>query len=103
METRIFDVNPQFGITQFWHYDPDTDKVVIEAKQSHAAIVEANKSEFNATDERARWGEGQHVARILLVILQDLQLKGILADQKKFKAWLNDPENRHFRTRPGKV
>jgi hypothetical protein len=24
-------------------------------------------------------------------------------DEKRFKAWMNDPENRHFRTRPGKV
>jgi hypothetical protein len=26
-----------------------------------------------------------------------------IIDQKKFKAWLNDPENRYFRTRPGRI
>jgi hypothetical protein len=33
----------------------------------------------------------------------DLKKKGILDDQVALKRWLNDPENRYFRTRPGQV
>jgi hypothetical protein len=38
-----------------------------------------------------------------MYIYYDLQRRGILQDEKRLKAWLNDPENRVFRTRPGKV
>jgi hypothetical protein len=41
-------------------------------------------------------------------IIDTLNRKGIMRgfaviDEKEFKKFLNDPENRFFRTRPGKV
>lgn len=104
MEKRLFDVIPEHGITQYWHYDDQSDKATIESVQSHTHITEANKSVFNETSAHARYQDGmQKVARIPLVILQGLMQRGILQDKKRFKEWLNDPQNRHFRTRPGKV
>jgi hypothetical protein len=38
-----------------------------------------------------------------VVIWEDLVRKGIANDTKKLKAWLNDPDNRAFRTRLGRV
>jgi hypothetical protein len=104
MITKHFESVPEFGITRLWHYDESTDKAVIEDIQDHAGIVEANKASFNSVDERARYKDGlTKVASIPLVVLQDLKVKGILDDQTAFKKWLDDPENRYFRTRPGKL
>ncbi|WP_176052593.1 hypothetical protein [Paraburkholderia caribensis] len=104
MSKKVFDYAPEFGITRYWHYDESNDKATIEEVQDHSTIVEVNKNRFNQMDERANWkGDMHHVATIPLVILQDLKMKGILDDKVAFKKWLNDPENRFFRTRPGKV
>ena len=93
-----------FGVTQFWHYDPDKDVAHIESRQDHDVLVEATKARFNSFDQRARWkGDVHHVASIPNVIVNDLMAKGILRDRAAMKRWLNDPDNRVFRTRPGKV
>ncbi|MBH9718902.1 hypothetical protein JAO10_01045 [Burkholderia contaminans] len=104
MTKKLWDVAPEIGITRIWHYDESNDTATIESVQDHGLIIESNKDNFNAVDERAKWGDGMtKVASIPLVILEDLQRKGITKDPIAFRKWLNDPENRFFRTRPGKV
>lgn len=82
--------------------------LVIETAQDISDIIESNKTSYAQTDERARWGEWAKIGSIPLAVIQDLNRKGFLRgfhiiDQKKFKAWLNDPENRYFRSRPGRI
>lgn len=104
METRLFNTIPEFGIVEKWHYDEATDTAHIESVQDVESVLELNRSEFNATDERARYRDGAHpVARIPLVVLQELRKQGIADDPARMRKWLNDPENRYFRTRPGVV
>jgi hypothetical protein len=84
------------------------DQYVFERTQDITDIVEQNKALYNATDERERWGEWTRYAQLPFAVIDDLNKQGIMrgfavADEKKFRAWMNDPENRHFRTRPGKV
>jgi hypothetical protein len=98
---RVLSQNPEFKKTTYFHADPEN--IRIETVQDVTDIVEANKVTFNSTDERARWGEWQRVAHIPLVVLEDLKKKKIAEDPKAMKAWLNDPNNRAFRTRPGRV
>lgn len=87
----------------FWHDQPD-GSVVIENVQNVEEIVALAKAEYNSTDERARWTHFQvRVARLPLTILLDLYRRGIIDDQPAFKRWLNDPDHRFFRTRPGRV
>jgi hypothetical protein len=43
------------------------------------------------------------VGSIPMSIYHELQKQGILQDEKRLKKWLNDPDNRVFRTRPGRV
>jgi len=58
-----------------------------------------------------RWKEDvleNKIASIPLTVIDTLNQKGIMkgfdvVDQKKFRAWLNDPDNRFFRTRQGKI
>ena len=83
--------------------------LVIETAQDVSQIIEQNKKEYNATN--GRWGEDvfdNKIASIPLTVIDDLNKAGIMRgfavlDQKKFRAWLNNPDNRFFRTRQGKV
>lgn len=87
-----------------WHYDADKDEAIIENIVDATGVVEDNKAEFNAVDERAGWkGDMHKVASIPMSLYYDLKAKGITEDPARMKAWLNDPDNRFFRTRPGRV
>ena len=70
--------------------------------------MELNKAQMNSHNSKAaqKWrGDWHHVARIPLSIYFDLQKRGLLAKgrEKDLKRWLNDPDNRHFRTKAGQV
>jgi len=92
------------------HSDGDGG-IVIETRQDISDILEQNKKEYNSFDERARWSDhmfGNKVASIPLTVIDDLNAKGIMRgfavlDEKRFKAWLNERDNRVFRTRTGVV
>jgi hypothetical protein len=103
MEKKIFDTNKELGITRTWHYNDATDEATIQTQQDVTGVIEENKSEFNQIDERAKWGEFNKVASIPLSLYYELKAAGKLDDQAYMKRWLNDPDNRHFRTRPGEV
>lgn len=92
------------------HADGDGG-IVIETRQDISGIIEQNKKEYNSFDERARWSDnlfGNKVASIPLTVIDDLNKLGIMRgfavlDEKRFKAWLNNSDNRVFRTRTGVV
>ena len=46
MDKRLFDYDPVLGITEYFYYDPDSDKVTIQQVQDTTAIVEQNKAQF---------------------------------------------------------
>lgn len=98
---KILDTDPITGIRHVFNYDDSTDEVTITAEQDVSSLLDVNKSEFN--ERHGRFGELTKVASIPNVILVELKKNGILNDQKAFKRWLNDPENRFFRTRPGTI
>jgi hypothetical protein len=100
---KHFDTNKELGITRTWHYDEDKDEATIQTQQDVTDVIEENKNEFNQIDERAKWGEFNKVASIPLSLYYELKAMGKLDDQAYMKRWLNDPDNRHFRTRPGEV
>lgn len=100
---RILSKNPDTGITQWYVSDPQAGTFRFVTEQDVTPYVEAAKAQYNNTDERARWGEWSKVATIPLSILHELKRRGIAESEPKLKAWLNSPENRYFRTRPGRV
>ena len=102
-EKKLFDKDDALGITRIWHYDPDTDQATIETRQDVSAIIEENKNEYAQIDERARWGEWTKVASIPMSIYYQLKREGKLDDEAYMKRWLNDPDNKYFRTRSGEV
>ena len=92
------------------HSDNDGG-VVLETRQDVSDIVQQNRNEFNSYDERARWSDdifGNKIASIPLTVIDELNKQNIMrgfavVDQPKFKSWLNNADNRFFRTRPGKI
>jgi hypothetical protein len=43
------------------------------------------------------------VASIPMGVYMELDAKGIARDEKAFARWLDDPDQRAFRTRPGRL
>jgi len=103
MAKRLLSENQMTGTKTYHDYDASSDQSVITTSADVTDIIESNKAQFNDTDERARYGDMSKVASIPMNVYFDLKKRGILNDQKKMKAWLNDSENKYFRTRPGRV
>ena len=100
---RILSANPATRTVEYFHAAGD-GQWHIEKVQDVEDIAEAAKARFNNTDERAKWGNGMtHVATIPNVVYWQLEKQGITRDAKAFKRWLNERDNRVFRTRPGRV
>jgi|DEB3_MinimDraft_2_1074329.scaffolds.fasta_scaffold01978_6 hypothetical protein len=84
------------------------DGLVLETKEDVSALVELNKKQFNESDGTFRDPVMTHIARVPATVIDDLNRKGIMRgyqviDEKRMKAWLNHPDNRFFRTHPGRV
>jgi len=82
--------------------------LIIRTTQDVTDIVEQNKAQYNSISSREKWGEMTKIASLPFTIIDSLNRKGIMRgfaviDEKEFRKFLNDPENRFFRTRPGKV
>lgn len=101
--SRLFDHTPETGTTRLFHYDNETDRFGIETIQDVEGIVEENKADLNDCTSLDRFGEMRRVASIPLTVYMDLQARGIIDDQAAMKRWLNDPDNRFFRTFRGKI
>ena len=79
------------------------DKITIASSQDVTAILEANKRARNEIDRHQKHGEWSKVASIPMSIYYDLKAKGIADDPKQLAKWLNDSENRAFRTRDARI
>jgi len=87
----------------------DKNEITIQQEQDVSALMEANKAEYNAAD--TKWSDqlfGNKVASIPFTAIDKLNKLGVMKgynilDQKRFFAWLNDPDNLYFRTKPGKL
>jgi len=102
MTQRLFDHDPVSGITTWFQYHDENDAFSLHTVQETDDVVDANKRDFNGAASNWR-GDMHKVASIPMTLYMDLKKQGIIDDEKAFKKWLNDPDNRYFRTRPGKV
>jgi hypothetical protein len=81
--------------------------VILETKQDVSHIIEANKRQYNEASNTYD-DVITHVARLPLTVVDDLNRKRVMQgfkviDSKAFKAFLNHPDNRFFRTHPGHI
>ncbi len=104
---RLFSHDPLSGVRKYFRYHEgereSEDTFTIETEFDVEPLIEANKRDFNSLTSLDRWGDGRHVARIPMPLWAQLREKRITEDEPAFKRWLNDPDNRFFRTSPGRV
>ncbi len=104
---RLFNETPEQFIRRIQHEHADGE-CAIETVQDITETVEMNKYNYK---ERSgtRWNHFQnHVASIPTSIYYKLVREGIIdekndPDGERLKKWLNDPDNRVFRTRDGRL
>lgn len=102
MSRRLLSRDPVTGVETYFHYHDDRDAFTLETVQQVDDVLDANKRDYN--DAQTGWkGDMHKVASIPMTLYLDLKRQGILDDQAALKRWLNDPGNRYFRTKPGKV
>jgi hypothetical protein len=103
LETRVFDeFDPATGIARYFHYDHATGAFHIEEVQEVTDLVALNAEEQKY--DTGKFGDGMHcVASIPMTTYMDLRQKGILKNPERLKTWLNDPNNRAFRRKLGRV
>jgi len=112
----IDDKNSASTLKTRMHIDESENKYHFEDVQDIQPIIDMNKKESNLGNEalRMRVELGKHagmtkVASIPLVVVQQLAQKGIMnqaggiKDKEAFKKWLNDPDNRFFKTYNGNI
>jgi hypothetical protein len=99
----LLDHIPETLTTETFHFDEMEDKVVLSTEQDVTQIIEENKALQNLVTSIDRWGDMRRVAQVPLSLYLDLYKKGITRDAKTFSRWLNDPDNRFFRTSPGVI
>jgi hypothetical protein len=87
--------------------------IVIHSQTDLTDFAEHTKAQYNNNPGKTGWsGEvfdpKNKIAELPLAIINDLNAKGIMRgfhiqDPKALKKWLNDPDNRVFRTGGGEV
>lgn len=108
MESRVFDASPMGGGVRRFFFDDAENKYHVEHKVDLQAHIDFTRELYKESPDNMQ-GEMLPVASIPTVLWPELEKKGIMTrggrimDDQKMKAWLNDPDNRAFRTRPGWV
>jgi hypothetical protein len=101
MTKRLFAVDPMTGTAHYVDYNEADDTFTLVEEVDVDALIDLNRRMYN--EAPTGWGDGRTVARLPLALREKLRREGILGDDKKWKAWLNDPDNRAWRIRPGWV
>jgi len=98
----LVDYDPEMG-RSIWHVHQD-GKDIFRIDFEVAKTLEANKAEYNAAD-RGWKGDWHKVASVPHNILHasGFEEANQQRDKKWISNWLNDPNNRGWRTKPGKV
>lgn len=100
---RLFSSDPESGVTKYWHYDPDTDRAVIQTQQDVSQIIDTARANHADSYGRRFNGFMQHVGYIPLAIYAEWMASGKHRDQASIRKFLNDPDNRYLRTFRGRV
>jgi len=104
---RTIEFDPLTGVKTDFIWNPGAtsskDGFTIETSQDVTQIIEKNKKQLASVDRHQKHGEWSKIASIPLSIYFELKKEGVIDDRKRFKKWLNDPDNRYFRTREGTV
>ena len=93
--SRLLDYDPVTKARRVLHMDGDL--IHAELQQDVGERLALNKHHRNAAT-RGQYNDVERAASIPTVIWEDLVRRGIANDAGLLKAWLDDPDNRAFRT-----
>lgn len=99
----IFETDALTKTVQRFHWDPATEQFTITDEQDVTELVEMNKALQNSDATPNKSSGMRRVASVPLNIYMKLKEQGIIDDPKRLRAWLNDPDNRAWRTNTMKV
>jgi hypothetical protein len=100
IETRVFSVDPDSGMTRNFHFDTETDEITFETRQDVGALLEATQARQRDTDERAGWKGDMHwVGSIPLNVFYELKRKYPDPEEMTKHAMLWLEEHNKFKTR----
>lgn len=104
MASWLFDDDPAARSRELFH--EDGDGWVIEKRQVADPILAENTAHLNEWNDYRPFAdrEGVRIASVPVVVVEDMirkHGKGWLRDHKAVLRWLNDPDQRAFRTAPG--
>ena len=88
------------GIIRWIETAPGGDEMIVTTEQDATRLLRANSRDADV-DQSGR--TFRLVARVPMPIIQQAIREGWHRDEKKWRAFLNDPDNRAFRVWPGKV
>ena len=91
-------------ITEELHYEENNDRLIIHRAQDVEPIINVNKDKANWSP--TTWGHDMHhVASIPLIVIEQYKKKGIdlLKDKAELRKFLNNSDNKFFRTKLGVV
>lgn len=90
-----------------FHYDDANDKSIIEVRQDVEPIMDMNKRQMNQASSYHDGKEAMHhYARIPIAALEKYKMEtgsDPMTDPEAMRRFLNDPDQRVWRVRGGKV
>jgi len=100
---KLFDVDPVLGLTRYFHYNEETDEACLQTTQDVQPVIESATRMRNSLTSLDRWGDGRVVAQVPLSIYFSWMREGKDKDDAFLRRWLNDPDNKKFRVKEGRV
>jgi hypothetical protein len=101
---RVICLNPLTGVTSYFEFDDAEDAMRFTEEQDVTALYERNKKLYN--EAPTGWGDGAVHTSLPMVLREKLKRQGIIredGDTTLWKRWVNDPDNRGWRIRPGRI
>lgn len=95
-DTRWFSSDPLLKTTTFFHGEED-GSAIMETKQDVGDILEVNQYRRLNTEYKPK-SEWRQVASIPMSLYMKLKDDGIVDDEPRFRKWMDDRDNRFFRT-----
>ena len=87
--------------------------LIIKTETDLTDFIDHTQAQYNQRSEKTGWGDSPYdpknkIAELPLEIIETLNEMGIMrgyhiTDQNALKKWLNNPDNKVFRTRGGQV
>lgn len=95
---RLLDFDPATLIAEWFWYDEEKDKIVIRKVQEVENILDRNR-EMEVESHNQRFGDMQMVASVPITVATEQLFDAVKnKDQDFVKKFLNDSDNRKFRT-----